>query len=271
MTNVLPSEHTLGTGRDTWRPVRPIAAMVGVLALCFLIAPFVTLIFVTDWRGFQIASGDWSAAGTSLLYSFVSMPILISLGTPLAWWLARSEFPGKWVVDGLLLLPLLTPPLAMGMLLMSLYGPYSRVGSSLEAFGVVLTNSAAAFTLAQVYAATPYYVVSARAAFEAVPRDLEQVALTLGKEPWQVFLEVTLPLSLLGLVAGLALAWVRALGEFGIVLIVAYYPQGIPVKLWVNLQDIGLSAVYPLLWLFFAVAMPLPLWLGLLSRRRGIF
>lgn len=271
MTNVLLSEHALGTGGDTWRPVHPIAAMVGVLALCFLIAPFVTLIFVTDWRGFQFAPGDWGAAGISLLYSFVSMPILICLGTPLAWWLARSEFAGKWVVDALLLLPLLTPPLAMGMLLMSLYGPYSSVGSTLEALGVVLTNSAGAFTLAQVYAATPYYVVSARAAFEAVPQDLEQVALTLGKEPWQVFLEVTLPLSLLGLVAGLALAWVRALGEFGIVLIVAYYPQGIPVKLWVNLQDIGLTAVYPLLWLFFAVAMPLPLWLGLLSRRRGIF
>jgi molybdate/tungstate transport system permease protein len=67
------------------------------------------------------------------------------------------------------------------------------------------------------------------------------------------------------------LAWVRALGEFGIVLILAYYPQGIPVKLWVNLQDIGLPAVYPLLWVFFLVAMPLPLLLGLASRRQRLF
>jgi molybdate/tungstate transport system permease protein len=111
---------------------------------------------------------------------------------------------------------------------------------------------------------------AARAAFEGVPQALEQITLTLGKEPWQVFLQVTLPLSRLGLMAGLALAWVRVLGEFGIVLIIAYYPQGIPVKLWVNLQDIGLPAVYPLLWLFFLVAMPLPLWLGVLSRRRGV-
>ena len=65
-----------------------------------------------------------------------------------------------------------------------------------------------------------------------------------------------------------ALAWVRALGEFGVVLIVAYYPQGIPVKLWTNLQDYGLSAVYPLLWVFFLVALPLPLVLGLAVRRR---
>jgi hypothetical protein len=66
-------------------------------------------------------------------------------------------------------------------------------------------------------------------------------------------------------------AWVRALGEFGIVLILAYYPQGIPVKLWVNLQDIGLTAVYPLLWVFFLGAMPLPLILGLASRRQRLF
>lgn len=120
-------------------------------------------------------------------------------------------------MDALLLLPLLTPPLAMGILQTSLYGPYSVVGSSFERLGVTLTNSAPAFILAQVYGAMPYYVFAARAAFEGVPRDLEQIALTLGKEPWEVFLRVTLPLSRLGL-----------------------------------------------------VAMPLPLWLGILSWRRGI-
>ena len=80
-----------------------------------------------------------------------------------------------------------------------------------------------------------------------------------------------MPLARLVLAAGIALAWVRALGEFGIVLILAYHPQGIPVKLWVNLQDIGLAAVYPLLWVFFLVAMPLPLILGLASRRQRLF
>lgn len=247
-----------------------ITGLLGPVALVFLAAPFVMLAFATDWRHFHFAMGDWGAVRISLGYGLLSMPIMVCLGTPLAWWLARRDFRGKWAVDALLLLPLLTPPLAMGILLTSLYGPYSIVGSTLGRLGLVLTNSAAAFMLAQAYGAMPYYVFSARAAFEGVPRDLEHIALTLGKAPWQVFLEVTLPLARLGLVAGLALAWVRALGEFGIVLIVAYYPQGIPVKLWVNLQDIGLPAVYPLLWLFFLVAMPLPLWLGMLSRRRGM-
>jgi molybdate/tungstate transport system permease protein len=122
--------------------------------------------------------------------------------------------------------------------------------------------------MAQFYAALPYYVLAARAAFEGVPRELEQIALTLGHSPARSFFHVSLPLARLGLAAAVALAWVRALGEFGVVLIVAYYPQGIPVKLWVNLQDIGLSAVYPLLWVFFLVALPLPLALGLAVRRR---
>jgi len=206
-----------------------------------------------------------------VLYSLVALPIIAALGTPLAWLLARREFRGKPVLDALLLLPLLTPPLALGILLASFYGPYSAAGTVLGRIGLVLTNTAPAFILAQVYGAMPYYVVTARAAFEGVPRELEEIALTLGKERWQVFLEVSLKLARLGLGAGLALAWVRALGEFGIVLIIAYFPHGIPVQLWVNLQDIGLEAVYPLLWLFFLVAMPLPLWFGIISRRRGIF
>lgn len=169
-----------------------------------------------------------------------------------------------------MLLPLLTPPLALGILLASLYGPYGPAGAVLGRIGLVLTNTWPAFVLAQVYGAMPYYVITARAAFEGVPRDLEDIALTLGKERWQVFVEVSVPLARLGLAAGLALAWVRALGEFGIVLIIAYYPQGIPVKLWVNLEDYGLASVYPLLWIFFLVAIPLPLWLGMISRRREI-
>jgi molybdate/tungstate transport system permease protein len=245
------------------------AALLGLgpLALALLVAPFLTLAVVTDWAGFGLARGDLGAVATSLGYTSLAMLVVAGLGTPLAWWLARHDFPGKLAAEALVLAALLTPPLALGILLASLYGPYSAVGGALQRAGLTLTNTPAAFVLAQVYGATPYYVLTARAAFEGVPRELERIGLTLGKEPWQVFLTVTLPLARTGLAAALALAWVRALGEFGTALIIAYYPQGIPVKLWVNLQDAGLSAVYPLLWLFFLAALPLPVWLGLAARR----
>lgn len=248
----------------------PLPATVSLLTLLLLAMPFIGLAFATSWRGFGFTEGDGHAIVVSLCYSVLALILIIALGTPLAWWLARHRVRGLWLIDALLLLALLTPPLAMGLLLASMYGPYGAAGSLLERAGLVLTNSGPAFVMAQFYSALPYYVIAARAAFESVPRELEQIALTLGHSPWRSFARVSLPLARLGLAAAVALAWVRALGEFGAVLIVAYYPQGIPVKLWVNLQNVGLGAVYPLLWVFFLIAMPLPLVLGLAARGRRL-
>ena len=247
----------------------PVAAAFGLLAVTLLALPFAGLLWSTPWLHLNYAPGDLTSLWVSISYTLVALVIIVALGTPLAWWLARYRFHGKWLINALVLLPLLSPPLAMGLLLAISFGPYGWVGQPLHHMGMLLTNTPAAFVLAQVYASASYYVVSARAAFEGVPRDLEQMGLSLGRSPWHVFWRVTVPLSKLGLATGIALAWVRALGEFGVVLIVAYFPQGIPVKLWVNLQDIGLSAVYPLLWTFFLVALPLPLVLGVMSRRQG--
>lgn len=238
----------------------------GVAGLCFLALPFAGLPFSTPWSRLHLQQGDLGALWVSVVYTLAAVAVVVVLGTPLAWLLARYHFRGKAVVELLVLLPLLTPPLAMGLLLSMSYGPYGWVGQPLSRLGLDLTNTPAGFLLAQIYGSAPYFVIAARSAFEGVPRELEQMSLTLGQSPWRTFWRITVPLSSLGLGAGVALAWVRALGEFGIVLIVAYYPQGIPVKLWVNLQDTGLSAVYPLLWLFFLIGLPLPLVLGALSR-----
>lgn len=244
-----------------------LAGFLSALGFLVLLLPFAFLPLNTPWASFHFTSGDLGAVRVSLVYSGLALLLILVFGTPLAYILARRRFRFNVLVEILVLLPLLTPPLAMGILLASLYGPYGFLGEPLSRLGLLLTNTPQAFVLAQVYGAAPYYLLGARAAFEGVPRELEGVALTLGKTPLEAFFRVTLPLARLGLASALATAWVRALGEFGIVLIIAYYPQGIPVRLWVNLQDVGLSAVYPLLWLFFAIALPLPLLLGALSRR----
>ncbi len=243
-------------------------AVIGLLGLIFLALPFVGLFISTPWTHLQLQTGDVDSIKVSLLYTIEAVIIVVAFGTPVAWWLARHTFRGKLLVELLVLLPLLTPPLAMGLLLSMSYGPYSWLGQPLGRLGLSLTNTPESFLLAQIYGSAPFYIVAARSAFEGVPRELELISLTLGQSPWRTFWRVTVPLAGLGLGAGVALAWVRALGEFGIVLIVAYYPQGIPVKLWVNLQDTGLPAVYPLLWLFFVIGLPLPLIMGALSRRK---
>ena len=113
----------------------------------------------------------------------IALCIVAVLGTPLAWWLARTRFRAKVFVDALMLLPLLAPPLVLGLMLALLFGPYSWAGQPLRHLGLELTNTPQAFVLAQVYAAAPYYIVAARAAFEGVPRELEQMAATLGRGP----------------------------------------------------------------------------------------
>src|SRR5260370_42385182 len=123
-----------------------------------------------------------------------------------------------------------------------------------------MTNSGAGCVSTQVYVGMGYYVLGAVAAFDAVPLTLQKQAALLGLAPWKVFLRVTLPLSRLGLAVALSIAWVRAIGEFGAVVVTAYYPSGMPVQLWVNLQSFGFPAVMPLLVAFLAVPLPLP-WL----------
>ncbi|MDB5653485.1 MAG: sulfate transporter permease, partial [Tardiphaga sp.] len=115
------------------------------------------------------------------------------------------------------------------------------------------------FVLAQLYGGMAYFILSARASFEAIPEATEQAAEVLGASRLQTFRLITLPLASRGLAAGMIAAWVRVVGEFGIMMVFAYFPQGLPVKLFVNLQNEGVDAVYALLWIMLAVTLPLPL------------
>ena len=103
----------------------------------------------------------------------------------------------------------------------------------------------------------------------ASERSGERVAALLGSKPLGVFRRITFPLAKLGLAAALSLAWVRALGEFGAVIVTAYYPAGMPVQIWVNLQDAGMPAVMPLLVVFLLTALPLPWLIHLIAQRRS--
>ncbi|MBU6397441.1 MAG: ABC transporter permease subunit [Rhodospirillales bacterium] len=196
----------------------------------------------------------------------MAMLVIVLAGTPLALYLARSRGRLVLLAEAVVLMPMLMPTLALGILLAVVYGPSAPLGRAFGALGITLTNTPAAFLLATVYAALPTYVVAARGAIAQVPPDYEELARTLGDTPFRAQLRVTLPLARRGLSAAVSLAWVRALGEFGIILIVAYYPAGMPVQLWTDVQDLGLQAVFPLVGMFLLATLPLPLWLGLRAR-----
>lgn len=240
-------------------PARFLSLVIVIIVCAFALLPFLALALETQWYGLSLAYGDGRSVTVSLGLGAFSMVLIAAFGTPVAHWLARSQHFAKSIVELIVLAVLITPPLAMGILLISVYGPYGTLGSSLALLGISLNNNAAAFILSQVYGGIAYYIVGATAAFASVARDAEEVALTLGASRFKCFCKITLPLAARGLAAALILAWVRVLGEFGIVTIFAYFPQGIPVKIFVNLQNEGVDKVYGLLWLMLLVAIPLPM------------
>lgn len=148
--------------------------------------------------------------------------LIVAVGLPAGWFLARRRFPGKGLVSGFLTLPLVLPPTVLGYLLLQALGRRTWLGGWLEqSFGVVVVFNWTGAVLASAAAAFPLFLLPARGAFEAVDPGLEDVARLLGRGEPSVFASVTLPLAWRGLAAGVALAFARALGDFGATMMVA--------------------------------------------------
>ena len=235
-----------------------------------LLYPFSALLaHIGPWQwGPDVRGPALASVRVSLLLTGLAMLIIVAVGTPVAAYIARCSTHERLWWQAILLIPILLPPLALGILLTLAFGPFGTFGAALEHVGLRMTNSPLAFIVTQVYVGMGYYVLGAVAAFDAVPVILQKQAALLGLPPMKVFLRVTLPLSRLGLAVALSIAWVRAIGEFGAVVVTAYYPSGMPVQLWVNLQSFGLPAVMPLLIIFLAVALPLPWLVHVLAQRK---
>lgn len=235
-----------------------------------LLYPFTGLFArVGSWQwGPDVRGPALKSVAVSLGLTGCAMAIIVTVGTPIAAYIARCSSKERLFWQAVLLIPILLPPLALGILMTLAFGVYGTIGAWMEHFGVVMTNNATAFIATQVYVGMGYYVLAAVAALDAVPLMLQKQAALLGLRPWKVFLRVTLPLAKLGLAVALSIAWVRTIGEFGAVVVTAYYPSGMPVQLWVNLQSFGLPAVMPLLVAFLAVALPLPWLVHVLAQRQ---
>jgi molybdate/tungstate transport system permease protein len=244
-------------------------ATLFALALLYPFSAFFAHIGRWQWSE-NVREAGLSSVRVSLSLTGCAILIIAAIGTPVAVYIAGCRTRERLFWQALMLISILLPPLALGILLSLAFGPYGAVGAWLGRVGIQTTNSALAFVFTQVYVGLGYYVLGAVAAFDSVPAALQKQAALLGLTPGKVFLRVTLPLSRLGLAVALSVAWVRTFGEFGAVVITAYYPAGLPVQLWVDLQSFGLPAVMPLLVIFLAVALPLPWLIHLLAQRRAV-
>ncbi len=157
----------------------------------------------------------------SLTTSLISTVIASVFGLPLAYLLARHDFPGRGLLQSLVDLPMTMPPVVAGLALLLTFGRMGFVGTWFEAAGFRIAFSTTAVVLAQVYMAAPFFVRSARAGFVAVPICLEEAAMGLGRPPLRVFWEVSLPIAAPAVLAGVVLAWARAMSEFGATIVFA--------------------------------------------------
>lgn len=236
------TESPTETGRRTdWFVV---GASLGGLLLLYYLVPLGALLFAQSPESVVAQLGSarvLSAARNSLVTATASTALSAVFGLPLAYWLARTEVRGKNAVLTLVLLPLVLPPIVSGMLLLEVVGP-----DGLGAFtSLSFTRSLLGVVLAQTFVASPFFVVTTKAAFESVDRHFEHASRSLGKSRKTTFQRITLPLAIPGIIAGLTLTFARAMGEFGATLMLAYYPRTLPVQIWRSFLSDGLDAAFP--------------------------
>lgn len=182
-----------------------------------------------------------AAMRLTLITSSIAVVIIILLGTPAAWLIARRQIRGWKVIDAILDLPVVLPPSVAGIGLLMAFGRRGLVGSLLLPFGIELAFTTAAVIIAQVFVAAPLYIRAAVIGLRRIDEDMESVAMVEGASPWQVFRFVTLPLSATALLTGSVLAWARALGEFGATILFAGNLMGrtqtMALAIYINFQN----------------------------------
>jgi molybdate transport system permease protein len=169
-----------------------------------------------------MTAADWQIVGFTAWVSALSTLLILPLGVALAWTLARRDWPGKTVVETLVSLPLVMPPVATGLILLHIFGRRGSLGRALhDTLNLDIIFTWRAVLLALGVMSLPLLVRSCRVAFEEVNPRLEQIARTLGASRWRVFFTITAPLAARGIIAGMMLAFARALGEFGATIMIA--------------------------------------------------
>jgi molybdate transport system permease protein len=185
-----------------------------------LLSVFITKSPVLLWEKLS-GSLAYQALILSLQTSIISILFIVIFGTPLAYRMAKSEFTGKKVLEVLLKMPIVAPSAVVGVGLLLVFGQRGLLGGTLSLYGLEIPFTAIAVVMAQIFMASPFYLNTARQAFEAVDDQLLAVSRTLGVSPWMTFWRVTIPLSIPGLLSGVALSWALALGEFGVTMMFA--------------------------------------------------
>jgi len=213
--------------------------------IAYIAYPIVNIVTITD-PATLLESIARPQVGNAFLLSLatatISTLLLAAFGIPLAYTLARYDFRGKLLLRLVVILPLVIPPLASGALLLGIFGPYTPLGKS---FPLEFTQSPLGVIIAQIYISSPFMILLSQSAFESVDQSYEKVSRVLGKSRFQTFMQITLPLARTGVMAGIIMSWVRAVGELGATMMLAYNPHTISIQIFEDNAIGGLAQTVP--------------------------
>ena len=226
-------------------------ALVCAVGVAFISLPLLALLLRVplDSLWYYLGTpGVRDALRLSALSSLASLALMIIFGTPLAYALGRGRFPGKRLLETILELPLILPPAVAGVALLFAFGRRTPLGGLLREWNMEVAFTVAAVVLAQTFVAAPFYIKTARAGFQGVPRELLEAAATQGAGGAAAFRHILVPLALPSLAAGAVMGWARAVGEFGATILFAGNFQGrtqtMPLAIYIALEsDINVAIV----------------------------
>lgn len=243
----------------------PFALLVPAgLGLLFLVLPLAGLLVRAPWSTLprRLAQPDiLTALGLSLETATLATVLCVILGVPLAWLLARVDFPGRRLVRALVTVPLVLPPVVGGIALLLVFGRAGLLGAWLSStFGFTLPFTTPGVVVAEAFVAMPFLVIAVEGALRGADTRYEEAAATLGAGRWTTFTHVTVPLVAPGIASGAVLCWARALGEFGATITFAgNFPgttQTMPLAVYLALEtDLDTAIVLSLILLVVSVAI----------------
>lgn len=233
-------------------------AALGGLVLLFIIAPLASLCLSCSLPELAETAKDAEVRASIWLTLWTSMAATVFFAVaaiPLAYLLARKDFPLKGLVSGIIDLPVVIPHVAAGLALLTVVSRGSALGETAGKFGISFIGNSLAVMLAMAFVSVPYLINSARDGFLSVPQRLEQAAMSLGASPMRVFLTISVPLAARPIASGMILMWARGMSEFGAVMIIAYRPMITPVLIFERFSAFGLKYAQTVAVLFIGVCL----------------
>jgi molybdate/tungstate transport system permease protein len=252
-------------------PFNWILLILSSLVLLFILAPLAGMFLHTGGSELLETVNDQEVRASIWLTIWVAFAatFFFAIGAiPLAWLLARKEFPMKNVVQGIIDLPVVLPHTAAGIAVLGFISRDGLLGKAANSVGLTLINNPGGIALAMAFVSIPFLINAARDGFTAVPERLEKAALSLGASRTRVFFTISLPLAWRSIMTGFVMMFARGMSEFGAVVIVAYHPMVAPVLIYERFSSFGLKYARPAAVLFIIVALAVFILLRLISVRK---